>query len=38
MEQFSGLSAETIYVNPNYSKSSFNTRESIPKLTVDIMN
>lgn len=38
MAQFSGLSAETIYVNPDYSKSSFNTSESIPKLTVDIMN
>ena len=38
MEQFSGLSAETIYVNPDYSKSGFNNSESIPKLTVDIMN
>ena len=38
MAQFSGLSAETIYVNPDYSKSSFNNIESIPKLTVDIMN
>lgn len=38
MKQFSGLSAETIYVNPDYSKSGFNNSESIPKLTVDIMN
>ena len=38
MAQFSGLSAETIYVNPDYSISSFNNTESIPKLTVDIMN
>ena len=38
MAQFSGLSAETIYVNPDYSISSFNNNESIPKLTVDIMN
>ena len=38
MAQFSGLSAETIYVNPDYSISSFNNIESIPKLTVDIMN
>lgn len=38
MAQFSGLNAETIYVNPDYSKSSFNNIESIPKLTVDIMN
>lgn len=38
MAQFSGLSAETIYVNPDYSKSGSNTTESIPKLTVDIMN
>lgn len=38
MAQFSGLSAETIYVNPDYSKSSFNNIESVPKLTIDIMN
>ena len=38
MAQFSGLSAETIYVKPDYSISSFNNNESISKLTVDIMN
>lgn len=38
MKQFSGLSAETIYVNPDYSKSSFDSSEKIPKLTVEIMN
>ncbi|MGL4374125.1 MAG: ABC transporter permease [Turicibacter sp.] len=35
--QFSGLSAETIYVNPNYMQSINLGMENIPKLTVEQM-
>lgn len=36
--QFSGLSAETIYVNPDYSLSANLDFNKIPRLTIDIMN
>jgi putative ABC transport system permease protein len=36
--QFSGLSAETIYVNPDYSLSANLDLKKIPKLTIENMN
>lgn len=38
MSQFSGLSAETIYVNPNYDMGFGFDQDEIPKLTPEIMN
>lgn len=38
MSQFRGLSAETIYVNPNYDMGIGVNKKDIPKLTPEIMN
>lgn len=38
MDQFSGLSAETIYVNPNYSLGFSGDDIEIPKLNIDNIN
>ncbi|MGL4336087.1 MAG: ABC transporter permease [Turicibacter sp.] len=37
-KQFSGLSAETIYLNPNYAKSEQMDMTKMPKLSLEIMN
>ena len=37
MSQFSGLSAETIYVNPNFALGAETDMDNIPKLTIENM-